>query len=57
MTKSSEAVTLYGERAERFREIQEDITERLGYEPSNAETAGIIMSQWSLDSKSILSKT
>lgn len=46
MTKSSEAVTLYGDRAERFREIQEDITDRLGYEPSNAETIGIIMSKW-----------
>lgn len=47
MTKPSESITLYGERAERFREIREDIESRLGYEPSNAEAIGIVMSEWS----------
>lgn len=46
MTKPSESFTLYGERAERFREVRKDIEERLGYEPSNAEAIGLVMSEW-----------
>lgn len=48
MAKPSESITLYGERAERFREIRKDIENRLGYKPTNAETLGIIMSEWDL---------
>lgn len=46
MTKPSESIVLYGTRAERFREILDDLEDRLGYEPSNAEAVGIVMSEW-----------
>ena len=46
MTKPRESITLYGGRAERFREIKSEIEESLGYEPSNAESLGLIMSEW-----------
>ena len=54
MTNPSEAITLYGERAERFREIQMEISDGLGYEPSNAETVGLIMSKWDKTDKNNL---
>lgn len=41
-----ERIKLHGERAERFRELKERIAGELGYEPSNAEAAGIIMAEF-----------
>lgn len=46
MPKPSESITLYGERAERFREIRHDLEKKLGYTPTNAEAVGIVMSEW-----------
>jgi len=34
MAKKSESLTLYGGKAERFRELKEDLEDRLGYEPT-----------------------
>jgi len=39
-------VTLYSERAERFREIHADISDRLGYEPPRTEAVGFLMANW-----------
>lgn len=38
-------IKLYGEKGERFTEIKEELTEQLGYEPSNPEVVGILMAQ------------
>ena len=46
MTKPSESISVYGDRSEHFREIRDDIEKRLGYAPTNAETIGIVMSEW-----------
>jgi len=40
------SVSLHGEKAERFREIKTELGEQLGYEPSNADTLGLVMAQW-----------
>jgi hypothetical protein len=45
MPQPSESATLYGDKAELFREIQDDLEERWGYEPSNAETVAYLMRQ------------
>lgn len=47
MTKPSESVTLYGDRADQFREIRGDLEDRLGHEPTNAQVIGLLMSAWS----------
>lgn len=39
-------IKLYGSKSARFEEIKEDITERLGYEPSNAEVMGLLMANY-----------
>lgn len=36
-------IKLYGEKGERFEEIKDDLTEHLGYEPSNPEVVGFLM--------------
>lgn len=36
-------IKLYGSKAERFEEIKAELTEQLGYEPSNPEVVGILM--------------
>jgi hypothetical protein len=36
-------IKLYGEKGERFEEIKRDLTEHLGYEPSNPEVVGFLM--------------
>lgn len=36
-------IKLYGSKSARFEEIKAHITERLGYEPSNAEVTGLLM--------------
>lgn len=41
-----ERITLSGERADRFREIQQELTERKGYEPSKPEVIGRLLEQW-----------
>jgi hypothetical protein len=46
-----ESFKLHGERAERFREIRADLTDRLGYKPSKAETIGRVMGEWPPDSR------
>lgn len=40
------SIKLHGEKAQRFREIKRDLTAQLGYEPSNAETVGLLMSEY-----------
>jgi orotate phosphoribosyltransferase-like protein len=37
-------IKLYGSKADRFEEISETLSDQLGYEPSNPEVVGIIMS-------------
>lgn len=39
-------IKLYGSKADRFEAIKGDLTESLGYEPSNPEVVGILMSQF-----------
>lgn len=46
MTKPSESVTLYGDKAELFRKIQQEMADRKGFEPGNAETVAELMAQW-----------
>lgn len=38
-------IKLYGSKADRFEAIKQDLTESLGYEPSNPEVVGILMSR------------
>lgn len=42
-------IKLYGSKSERFQEIKDDIAERLGYEPSNAEVTGLLMAGYTGD--------
>lgn len=42
----AERIKLHGERAARFRKLKQSLTKELGYEPSNAETLGLIMSEF-----------
>lgn len=46
MAKPSESVTLYGDKAELFREIKEDMADQKGFEPGNAETVAELMADW-----------
>lgn len=41
-----ERIKLHGERAERFQELKDRLEEHLGYRPSNAEAAGLIMAEF-----------
>lgn len=36
-------IKLYGSKGDRFETIKDDLTEQLGYEPSNPEVVGILM--------------
>ncbi len=47
MTK--EQIKLHSDRAERFRRIREDLTEKLGYQPSKSETVGLVMACYNLN--------
>jgi len=49
MTKPSESITAYGTKAERFREVREEIKESRGYEPSNSEVLGILLGKFDGD--------
>jgi len=46
MAKPSESITLYGDKAELFREIKEEFGDRKGFEPGNAETVAELMADW-----------
>jgi hypothetical protein len=46
MPTRKEPLTLYGGKADRFREIRDQLEDELGYRPSKPETIGILMSQW-----------
>jgi len=46
MPGQKEDITLYGERAERFRDLREELTDYLGYEPTKPEAIGLIMTGW-----------
>jgi len=46
MPKPSESITLYGDKAELFREIKEEMSDRKGFEPGNAETVAELMANW-----------
>jgi hypothetical protein len=46
MTKPSESVTLYGDRAEQFRRIAGRLEEVLGHEPTNAQVMGLLMASF-----------
>lgn len=48
MPSQKEPVTLYGAKAERFREIKEELTEERGYEPTNPEVVGFLMGEVNL---------
>lgn len=39
-------IKLYGSKAERFEAIKRELTQQLGYEPSNPEVVGILMSSY-----------
>ena len=46
MAKPSESVTLYGDKAELFREIREEMADRKGWTPKNAEIVAELMADW-----------
>lgn len=39
-------IKLYGSKGDRFENIKDDLTEQLGYEPSNPEVVGLLMAQY-----------
>lgn len=39
-------IKLYGGKAELFEDIKEDLTEELGYEPTNPEVLGALMANY-----------
>jgi len=46
MPKPSISLTLYGDKAEFFREIQEELAEKQGFELSNADVAAHLMASY-----------
>jgi hypothetical protein len=42
----AERIKSHSERAERFRMLRDQLARDLGYDPSNAEAMGIIMSEF-----------
>ncbi|SEW10218.1 hypothetical protein [Halobacterium jilantaiense] len=46
MAKPSESTTLYGDKAELFREIKDEMSDRKGFEPGNAEAVAELMAFW-----------
>jgi hypothetical protein len=47
MPKSSEGITLYGEEAEEFRRLQEDVLpDGIGWVPANAKTVAFLMAHF-----------
>jgi hypothetical protein len=39
-------IKLYGGKAERFETIKEELTDELGYEPTNPEVIGALMARY-----------
>lgn len=39
-------IKLHGGKSERFKEIKQEYTDLLGYEPSNAEVMGFLMANY-----------
>lgn len=39
-------IKLYGSKGERFENIKAEMSERLGYDPSNPEVIGLLMSNY-----------
>jgi len=46
MTTQREDVALYGGKAEVFRELQEELEDRLGYRPTKPETVGHLIEHY-----------
>lgn len=44
-------IKLHGGKAERFEEIKTQLQERLGYEPTNPEVIGVLMSMYGGDDR------
>lgn len=42
-------IKLYGGKGERFQEIKNQLTDELGYEPTNPEVIGILMAEFPTD--------
>lgn len=38
-------IKLYGTKGDRFEEIKQELSQQLGYEPSNPEVIGILMAR------------
>jgi hypothetical protein len=49
MAKQREDLTLYGGQAERFRELREELAEKLGYEPTKPRTIGHLLENYDGD--------
>lgn len=39
-------IKLYSDKQDRFEEIKRDLTEELGYEPTNPEVVGFLMAKY-----------
>lgn len=50
MAKPSASVTLYGDRAEQFRDIKDSLEDVLGHEPRNAQVVELMMADFDPDS-------
>lgn len=46
-------IKLYGSKSERFEAIKAELTEELGYEPTNPEVIGLIMAEYDGDTPSV----
>lgn len=46
MPKSNESLKLYGDKAQQFREIRDEMAESLGHEPSKSEVVGYLLANW-----------
>lgn len=42
-------IKLYGDKSERFEQLKADLTEQMGYEPSNPEVIGLLMAATDVD--------
>jgi len=51
MARPSESVTLYGDKAELFREIKAEMAEQKGWEPGNAEAVAEMMADWHAENR------
>lgn len=49
MATPSENITLYGDRAEQFRNIKDDLEDVLGHEPRNSQVLELMMADFDSD--------